>query len=145
MQCPRGHGELAAAERHGLEVKTCPTCKGMWLEREELAQLENEAFHLDEHAKGTLVFDAEPSDGQCPECGAVLQRFNYRAYDLVLEVCPNQHGYWLDQGEDDRVLALMRKEEASIDRSMDAEEKWTRTLRHLRSGSLLDKLRELLR
>jgi Zn-finger nucleic acid-binding protein len=117
----------------------------MWLEREELAQLENESFRLDEHAKGTLVFDEEPSDGRCPKCDGILQRFNYRAYDLVLEVCPNQHGYWLDQGEDDRVLALMRKEEASIDRSMDAEEKWTRTLKHLRSGSLLDKLRELLR
>jgi Zn-finger nucleic acid-binding protein len=144
LKCPRGHGELAADVRHKLRVESCPTCKGMWLEREELAQLENEAFHLDEHAKGTLVFDEAPSDGQCPECGERLKRFNYRAYDLELEVCPNQHGYWLDQGEDDRVLELMRKEEAAIDRSMGAEDKWSRTLKHLRSGSLLDKLRDLL-
>lgn len=145
MQCPRGHGELEAAERRRLKVEVCPTCQGMWLERQELAELENEAFRLDEHAKGTLVYDAEPSQGRCPECGELLQRFNYRAYDLVLEVCPNQHGYWLDKGEDDRVLALMRQEEASIDRSTDAETRWTSTLKHLRSGSLLDKLRDLLR
>ena len=40
LKCPRGNGELAADVRRGLRVRSCPTCMGMWLEREALARLE---------------------------------------------------------------------------------------------------------
>jgi Zn-finger nucleic acid-binding protein len=117
----------------------------MWLARDELKQLEDEAFHLDEHAKGTLVFSAKATTAPCPQCQAAMKAFSYRLYDLELEYCEAGHGFWLDAGEDDRVLELIKKEEAGIDRSFNAEHKWVSTVKHLHSGSFMSKMRDLFR
>ena len=145
MKCPDDGTELATTTHHGVAVEACPACKGMWLGPKELDALEDEAFDLGDHEKGTLIFAVEPSTRACPECGAALQGFQYRLYDLPLEFCPAGHGYWLDAGEDDRVLTLMREEERRLKRSEQAETRWAAHLRHLRSGDFFEKLRDLLR
>jgi Zn-finger nucleic acid-binding protein len=145
MNCPNCGTELVAAKRHGVDVEACPSCKGLWLGAQEFVQLEDEAFDLGDDEKGTLVFAAEPSTRMCPECSQPLQGFQYRLYDLPLELCTQGHGYWLDAGEDDRVLALMREEENRLKRSEKAEDRWGRHLKHLRSGDFFEKLRNLLR
>jgi Zn-finger nucleic acid-binding protein len=60
-----------------------------------------------------------------------------------MEFCPNQHGYWLDEDEDTKVLELMKREEADLQRKLLAEDKWTATLAHMRSRSFFSKLRYL--
>lgn len=115
----------------------------MWLEHDELQQLEDEVFDFGDHWKGTLAFGATATALKCPECTAALQRFRYRFYDLEMELCPNQHGYWLEDDEDTRVLELMRKEEEQVARKLLAEDKWSALLRHMRSGSFFDRLRHL--
>ncbi len=129
--------------RHKIQVGYCPSCKGMWLERDELEQLEDEVFDFGEHAKGTLVTAATPTSDRCPECNAYLSRFRYRFYDLEMEFCTNQHGYWLEDDEDTRVLELMRKEEADLARKLLAEDRWTAALKRMRSGSFLSRVRDL--
>jgi Zn-finger nucleic acid-binding protein len=145
MKCPNCGSELAPAKRHGVDVEACPSCKGLWLNVQELDQLEDAAFDLGDTEKGTLVFASEPSDRACPECGKQLRGFQYRLYDLALEYCEAGHGYWLDAGEDDRVLALMREEENRLKRSTRAESLWAAHVRRLRTGDFLEKLRDLLR
>jgi Zn-finger nucleic acid-binding protein len=117
----------------------------MWLEHDELAVLEDEVFDFGDRWKGTLAFASTPTSGKCPECEALLQRFRYRLYDMEMEFCPNQHGYWLDDDEDTRVLELMKREEQDLQRKLLAEDKWAATLRHLRSPSFFSKLRDLFR
>jgi len=131
--------------RHGVKVAACPSCKGMWLDPQELKALEDEVFDLDEHAKGTLVFGSTSTAAKCPQCDALLRRFNYRLYDLELEFCENGHGYWLDDGEDTRVLELMKKEEKDIERSQGGEARWASMVKHLHSGSFMDRVRDLFR
>jgi Zn-finger nucleic acid-binding protein len=138
MKCPNCGSALAPAKRDGVAVEACEACKGLWLSRQDLEALENEAYDLGK--KGSLVFDAEPSDRTCPECSGVLQRFQYRDYALQLEFCPNGHGYWLDADEDRRVLELMRTEEASLKRKFKAEDAWAFHLQHWRHPDLIDKL-----
>ena len=115
----------------------------MWLEHKELDQLEDEVFDFGEHAKGTLVFNSTPTTDKCPECNALLKRFRYRFNDLEMELCENQHGYWLSDDEDARVLELMKGEEADMQRKLLAEDNWTATLRRMRSHSFLSKVRDL--
>lgn len=115
----------------------------MWLENQELEQLEDEVFDLGEHAKGTLIFSSTPTTHKCPECSANLKRFRYRAFDLEMEFCENQHGYWLDEDEDTRVIELMQREETDLERKLLAEDKWAATLKHMRSRSFLSKVRDL--
>ena len=143
MKCPNCHLDLMSTIRHKLTVNSCPSCKGMWLERQELNQLEDEVFDFGDDAKGTLVFSATPTTGKCPECNALLKRFRYRLYDLEMEFCENQHGYWLEDDEDTRVLELMKKEETDFERKLLAEDQWATTLKRLRSHSFLSKVRDL--
>ena len=145
MKCPRCGVDLQPAERHELKVNYCESCKGMWLEHDELEQLEDEVFDFGDRWKGTLVFSSAATSHKCPECAAALQEFRYRFYDLEMEFCPNQHGYWLGDDEDTRVLELMRKEEGDLERKLLAEEKWSAVLRHMRSRSFFSRLKDLFR
>ena len=142
MQCPRCKVTLVPATRHKLQVNCCPKCRGMWLEHPELDQLEDEVFDFGDRWKGTLVFGSTATTDQCPECSAPLQRFKYRFYELEMEFCPNEHGYWLEADEDTRVLELMKREEAGLERKLLAEDKWAKTLKHMYSQTFLSKLRD---
>jgi Zn-finger nucleic acid-binding protein len=142
LNCPKCNIELVPAVRHKLQVYLCPSCKGMWLEHPELAQLEDEVFDFGDRWKGTLVFGSTVTTHHCPVCAALLRRFKYRFYDLEMEFCPNQHGYWLEADEDSRVLELMQKEEADLQRKLLAEDKWAAVLRHMYSRSFFGKLRD---
>ena len=145
MKCPNCGAELAAATRNGISVEACPSCQGLWLTPQELNALEDETFRLGDDEKGTLVFSSEPTARKCPVCGGALRTFEYRLYDLDLDYCEAGHGFWLDAGEDQRVLDLMREEQSRLKRSGRAEDWWAAHLRHLRSGDILERMRRLLR
>lgn len=145
MKCPKCNVDLVAEVRHKVDMEVCPSCKGMWLSAKELDELENEAFDLGEHGKGTLVYDAAATTQKCPQCATPMRRFNYHAYDLRMDFCPQQHGYWLDAGADERVLKLMKDEERRFKRNVHAEAQWGSMLSHMRSGSFMSKLKDLFR
>jgi len=143
MKCPNCNNDLVPTKRNHIDLEYCQSCRGMWLSRQELEQLEDEVFDFGDDKKGSLIFSAAATNCKCPECGKLMKRFQYRAYDLEMDFCEGGHGYWLDEDEDKRVLELMKKEEAGLERKVLAEERWASHLQHFRSGSFLDKLLEL--
>jgi len=145
LKCPKCNLDLVPGVRHKVKVNYCQSCKGMWLDSQELEQLEDEAFAFGEHAKGTLVPSSTPTTAKCPECSAPLRRFRYRFYDLEMEFCEHQHGYWLDENEDNRVLELMKREETDLRKKLSAEDRWAAAMKHMRSGSFLSKVKDLFR
>jgi Zn-finger nucleic acid-binding protein len=144
MTCPKCQVPLAAARLLEVDVDQCPRCAGIWLDEPELAQVEDTAFDVDEW-KGTLAFATSPTSLACPRCGSSMQRFQYRSFDLELECCARLHGYWLDAGEEQRILKLMRKTKADALRKLDAEARWLRFRRDLGSSGFLGTLRRLFR
>jgi Zn-finger nucleic acid-binding protein len=145
MNCPNCNVALVATKSDGIDMETCPSCQGMWLTRQEMEELEDKAFDLGDDKKGTRVFDSAADTRKCPECGKLMNRSEYRFYDLELDFCGEGHGFWLEAGEDRRVLELMKKEEADLERKVMAEDRWSSKLQHLRSGSFLDQLRDRFR
>ena len=143
MKCPNCNKDLVPTKRNRIDVDYCESCRGMWLSRQELEQLEDEVFDFGHHKKGSLIFSAAVTTCKCPECGKLLKRFQYRAYDLEMDFCEGGHGYWLDKDQDKRVLELMKKEEDGLERKVLAEDRWASHLQHLRSGSFVDKVVEL--
>jgi len=113
----------------------------MWLTPAELDQLENEAFD-NEANKGSLYVVSQETDLKCPVCSAALKRFDYRFFDLQLDCCP-EHGFWLDKDEDNRILELMRGEEARVERKFGTEAAWANRMNHLRSPTFFSKLKDL--
>lgn len=143
MKCPDCDVELVQGKRDGIEMEICPSCKGMWLTCLELAQLEDEVFDFGDEEKGSLMLGSMPTTRKCPQCGKLMKSFEYRFYDLQMDFCEELHGYWLDADEDKRVLELMIKEEKNLGRKVLAEDRFAAHLRYLRSGSFMDRVRDL--
>ena len=142
MQCPRDETELAIEHMHGIEVDHCPTCNGRWLDHHELDQLEATRATEDER-RATIAYAQRESELHCPVCGKQMRAFNYRAYDLELDTCEDEHGFWLDGGEDKRVLELMGQRTKDLSRAANAEKEWSKLLQRVGSRSFFDKVKDL--
>ncbi len=140
MNCPKCETELVKKYYKGMmEVDSCPECRGMWLDFDELDKLEDTAFDDDAH-KGSLIHFQSKTEYPCPHCGVGLEEFQYRLYDLRLDTCAeNNHGFWLDAGEDERVIEIMKKRAGDIQRKLDAETQWKQTLKGMHSFFKLKK------
>ncbi len=132
MNCPKCNSELNKKYYKGMfEVESCPNCRGMWLDFNELDKLEDVIFDEDAH-KGSLIHFQTRTEFPCPHCGAKLDEFQYRLYDLRLDTCTeNNHGFWLDAGEDERVMEIMQKRAGDVERKVNAEAEWKQTLMNM--------------
>ena len=140
MNCPRCEGELKIERYKGIEVDQCDACTGMWLDYDELDELEDTVYDDDE-AKASLMFRDFESSLQCPHCQSAMRAFGYRGWSLELDYCPNKHGYWLDAGEAKEVLALMKQRKKDIRRSEGAEAAFGNFLRSLQTKKFFQNLR----
>lgn len=71
MKCPKCRVDLQPAIRHKIKVNCCQSCKGMWLEHDELEELKGEIFAFGDRSKGALVFSSAATTDKCPECTAL--------------------------------------------------------------------------
>jgi Zn-finger nucleic acid-binding protein len=115
---------------------------GMWLDNQELDDLEDKEFSAD-NFKGSLIHRPSEVNIKCPHCGKDLKSFQYRLNDLHLEYCEDLHGYWLDSGEEERIIQIMEQREKDIKRKFKAEEEWVKMLKRFRNKSFLQKLKNL--
>lgn len=60
MRCPTDGAELVMAERQGVEIDYCPSCRGIWLDRGELDKI------LDRATRGPSVAGAPPAPAPAP-------------------------------------------------------------------------------
>lgn len=146
LRCPRDDTPLREEHVHDIEVDHCPTCHGRWLDHHELDLLESTRAGEDER-RGTIQFAERSSDLRCPVCGEEMSAFNYRAYDLELDTCENEHGFWLDAGEVDAVRDRINERVRDLKRSASAEEAWSDFLDGLggRSSGAWDSVRRFFR
>ena len=93
MECPRDGTALIEERMHGIEVDHCPACNGRWLDHHELDELEATRAEEDER-RGTIRFAERDSHLRCPVCGDEMTAFNYRADDLEIDTCRDEHGFW---------------------------------------------------
>jgi Zn-finger nucleic acid-binding protein len=144
MDCPRCSAPLEHESLKGIEVDRCGSCEGLWLDHVELDLLEDTVMDEDER-KGTMMYAVRPSDISCPRCAGPMRTFNYRAYNLPIDECEEQHGFWLDSGEEKRVLDLMKQRTKDLKRSASAEDEWGKLLNRLKSKSFSDRMKGLFR
>jgi Zn-finger nucleic acid-binding protein len=134
MKCPNCGSELKRESYLDIEVDRCENCKGMWLDLDELDQLEDKAFAADEQ-KGSLMVSSELSKRKCPHCESPLREFQYHLRALRLDYCEKEHGFWLDAGEEQRVLELMTERSSDMQRKYQAEAEWGGMLKKFRKKS----------
>ena len=124
MDCPRGHGPLTVEHHQGIEVDHCGVCNGRWLDHHELEILESKAAPDPSDRRGMIEYAKRQSELNCPVCGKRMTSFNYRANPLELDYCDDEHGYWLDAGEDKGVQDMVEQRVRDLYRAASAEESW---------------------
>lgn len=139
LMCPRDGGALTEHRLHGVHVDRCGVCRGMWLDPNELGEVEATAAD-DEVRRGMVEYGERPSELTCPVCGRVMATFNYRAHNVHLDTC-SEHGYWLDDGEDRAVLDVIRERKRELRRIPGAEAAWASSRRGDRGGGIGDRLK----
>ena len=144
MKCPHCDGQLKEETFDGMLINRCDKCGGIWLEYPELEQIEDKVWK-DEDLKGTLEFNPVNSTLHCPECGALMVKFNYRYSDLVIDTCPKMHGFWLaNQQEEEQIKEIMKEDMADYKRKIRAETQWDNHLAFLKSTTFMEKVRNFL-
>jgi uncharacterized protein len=68
MKCPVDGSDLQVAERQGVEIDYCPTCRGVWLDRGE----------LDKIIQRAAAYDAPPMDQRMEQRGTPPQGYDPR-------------------------------------------------------------------
>jgi Zn-finger nucleic acid-binding protein len=124
LKCPRDQTELVEEKHRGIEVDHCPACNGRWLDHHELDHLEATASSDDDARRATIEYAKRQSELNCPVCGKRMRAFNYRAYNLELDTCEDEHGFWLDPGEEGRVRDIIEERVRGLQRAASAEEAW---------------------
>ena len=142
MNCPRCDVALDEQRLKGIEIDHCPQCKGLWLDFHELDELEDHSMD-DDQSKGMIEYARRESDISCPHCHEVMETFNYRAHNLPIEHCKNQCGYWLDEGEEKKVLEIMKQRVQDLERSSSAQESWGKFMERGGTRSFLTKVKDL--
>lgn len=133
MKCPRDDTELLIEHVHGIEVDHCPECNGRWLDHDEMDDLE--ATRADENERsGMIQYAKRESEMNCPKCGERMTAFNYRAYDLELDACSKECGFWLDAGEGGRIRDVIDDRVRGLKRAASAEAAWGGFLDGLKGG-----------
>lgn len=144
LTCPRDGTELHTDKEHGIEVDRCGQCKGAWYDFGELTQLEATAAGNDDALAGMIEYSKRESELKCPVCAKPMVAFDYRANSLEMDACAEEHGFWLDTGESDRVREIVRDRDRSLGRSTAAQTKWNREREGgFKSGGVIDQIRNL--
>ncbi len=141
LKCPRDETELKIEHHKGIEVDHCPTCNGRWLDHHELDQLEALAASDEDTRKAMVEYAKRPSELKCPVCEKQMRAFNYRAYNLEIDTCEDEHGFWLDAGEEGRVRDIMEERVRGLARAASAEESWGKFLGRVGNRGVWDNIK----
>ncbi|MCH8065419.1 MAG: zf-TFIIB domain-containing protein [Chloroflexi bacterium] len=141
LKCPRDETELIIEHHKGIEVDHCPTCNGRWLDHHELDQLEALAAPDEDTRKAMVEYAKRPSELKCPVCEKEMRAFNYRAYNLEIDTCEDEHGFWLDAGEEGRVHDIMEERVRGLARAASAEEAWGKFLGRVGNRGVWDNIK----
>jgi len=142
LSCPIDQNTLLESKTSGEESSKCPECKGVWMSFDALVSLEDKAAS-DDMVKGQRQYGKHAVDYLCPHCGEQMTHFRYRGYNLEIEACPTDAGFWLDESEDREIRDVMKQRGANLSRSASAERSWHQARRGTRSG-IFQRIKEML-
>jgi uncharacterized protein len=62
MECPICKVTLLMAEKQGIEIDYCPTCRGVWLDRGELEKIIEKTYMQEKQSEQPYVENNQPYD-----------------------------------------------------------------------------------
>ena len=101
MNCPKCEtGVLNAVKVRSVEVDQCSACGGVWFDESELTAMLDCAKRDLKALAGKENERLNHKHGDCPRDGVKLTRmYSVPNQEVIVDVCPECHGIWLDGGE----------------------------------------------
>lgn len=128
MQCPYCSAEMKGEIYEDARIDICTGCNGVWLDSHELSTISQ---RREKKIDPSVMDKYEPTPGlkdlpnihkargrklACPQCGAPLRLANYGySSGIVIDICPNEHGVFLDDQEIDAIQAWVEKNDDQLD------------------------------
>jgi len=115
MKCPKCKlGELKETKINGVKIDRCENCGGLWFEKDELKTVRDHRdgnlswldFDLWED-KDKLTVSGKSID--CPKDGKHLFKIKYGNTDVLVDICLDCHGVWLDREELDKIISELKE------------------------------------
>ncbi len=116
-QCPKCSSRLDIVLNNEIRLDKCTQCGGMWFDKGELVKLL--IGDVDLSTDGSIdneSYEMNQRGGECPLCnGSILERIESKTSEnVVIDMCKNCGGVWLDKGELTS-LVLGNKKEALLE------------------------------
>ncbi len=114
MNCPVCEQKLEKSVLQNTEIDHCPTCLGLWFEKDELFHAkdmkEERLDWLDVDLwKDEKNFRVSEEKKHCPKCSLPLYEVNYGDSGTKVDVCNVCEGVWLDRGEFKKIMNYLRE------------------------------------
>lgn len=129
----------------GIEVDHCMTCNGRWLDHHQLDEFEATIVPDPSIRRATIEFSRRESGLSCPVCQKQMRAFNYRAYAVEIDTCEDEHGWWLDAGEEGLMRDVLEDRVRGLQRAATAEEAWGDLIRGVSGGGVWDRVKDMFR
>lgn len=118
MNCPNCQNSLRTIRYEGVEIETCDSCMGEWLDSDELGKivkLREVIFSAEECRAAAeaasitgVVLKNVDRDLKCPKCDGVTDPVNYGGdTGIIIDRCPMCQGFWLDNNELEKIQTLV--------------------------------------
>ncbi|MBK3517605.1 TFIIB-type zinc ribbon-containing protein [Carboxylicivirga marina] len=106
MNCPRCQEQLFISHindcKTSIEIDTCPNCKGIWFDKNELSQIDDIIEPTFIEIRHIPNKDVQMETLHCPSCNnspRLQKAIHPRDSKVIIDYCPYCHGIWLDKGE----------------------------------------------
>ena len=114
MKCPKCDKYLDEVFIDHTRVDRCERCGGLWFDKGELDTVRDERDHdlawLDYDLwKDGNKLGSSGSFVDCPRDGKPLFKIKYGPADVMVDVCLECHGVWLDKDELDKILRELQQ------------------------------------
>jgi Zn-finger nucleic acid-binding protein len=115
VKCPRCSQDMDSVDIGEIRLDVCTSCRGIWFDADELGRVVSmDAMTLSALPfYGDLQAAADDSAWEhppafCPRCSSALtaERLD-KDLSVIVDLCPNEHGFWLDQGELHRIKEFL--------------------------------------
>lgn len=114
--CPRCRHPLEAVKVGTMNLRECPRCEGLWVDKASL-----EDICADRDRQSAVLGMSFPPNGAepvqleekvsyvpCPVCHKLMNRVNFaHCSGIIVDICA-QHGTWFDRDELRRIIEFIR-------------------------------------
>jgi Zn-finger nucleic acid-binding protein len=105
MDCPKCRHAFSRETLHGIPVQVCPSCRGIWFDREEIHAYLGQALQACGLAPALAMLreiKPVPTELICPACNEPWLK-SIQPCDVEIEQCSGCRGVFLDPGELDLI------------------------------------------